>query len=280
MQKLKVLQCLQTVFPKLSWKPEELGLFLKTIGLMNPSGNLYIEREKKMYEIIYFSGFVVKCIGNISRKREVALLDCGCGRSYLPFFLNNVLKKLRRNIKYVGIDSNPVLIRRIKEISDKLGYTNMEFQIGKIIDFETDQKINILSALHACDTATDEAIARGIQLSARFIIVAPCCQRQIIKQVGHVVRRIPSLKPLIETKVSKEYIGVALTEILRKTALETFGYKVDIFKFISSRYTPKNIMIRAEKMQEMNLKSLQAFRNLKNYFNVKPKIQEFLCELQ
>ena len=156
----------------------------------------------------------------------------------------------------------------------------MRFYESNIISFEPEQPVNIVCALHACDTATDEAIAKGIRLSSRFILAAPCCQRQVVKQVSRVSRKVPQIKSLVEAKVTKEYIGVALTETLRKLALESFGYKVDLFEFVSSKYTPKNIMLRAEKIREWNRKSLAAYQALRNYFAVKPKIQEYLKQLQ
>jgi hypothetical protein len=274
------MACLKAVFSELDWSIDELVDFYKTIGIMNPGGKPYIEREKKLYEVIYFSSHIVKSVEAISRRHEVALLDCGCGRSYLPFFINYILMKKLRNVSYIGIDSNAELIKKSSQTAKALGYTNMEFFQSNIIEFEPEQEVNIVCALHACDTATDEAIAKGIKLNARFIIVAPCCQRQIISQLGKASEKIPQIKPFVESKISKEYVGVALTETLRKLVLEIFGYKVDMFEFVSTRFTPKNVMLRAEKIRVNNTESLKAYQNLRNYFNIKPKIQEFLPQIR
>ncbi|MEM2889397.1 MAG: SAM-dependent methyltransferase [Candidatus Bathyarchaeia archaeon] len=275
----EILAYLRSVFPEAEWNLDEIVSFYKTIGIMNPSGRPYAAREKKLFEVIFFASHVVRCVENISRTRETVLLDCGCGRSYLPFFVNLVLRKKRRNITYIGVDTELDLIKKSYQTAEALGYMNMEFHQSSIIDFKPEKEPNIVCALHACDTATDEAIARGIQLKARFIVAAPCCQRQIVRQIGKASAEVPELKPFVETKIAKEYVGVALTETLRKLALESCGYKVDMFEFVPTRYTPKNIMLRAEKKQAHNPESLRAYQALRDYFNVKPKIQDFLPEL-
>jgi len=276
----EILACLQSVFPKTEWNLDEIIGFYKAIGIMNPGGRPYAEREKKLFEVVFFADHVVKCIENISRTRDIVLLDCGCGRSYLPFFVNLVLKKKLRNITYIGVDANLELVKKSSQIAKALGYTNMVFHQSSIIDFEPEKEPNIVCALHACDTATDEAIAKGILLKSRFIVAAPCCQRQIVRQIGKVATKVPELKPLAETKIAKEYVGVALTETLRKLALESCGYKVDMFEFAPTRYTPKNIMLRAEKKQAKNPESLKAYKAIRDYFNAKPKIQDYIPELQ
>jgi len=275
----RFFECLQELFPSLEPNPDEITLFLKNVGLMNPGGSFYSEREKKAFEIAHFTSHVVRAVSNISRKRDVTLLDCGCGRSYLSFFVDYILKKLRRDIDFIGVDSNPDLIETCRQIKDRLGFTNMQFFQSEIIDFKPKEKPNIICALHACDTATDEALALGIKLEARYIMAAPCCQRQLVRQVGRISKKMPAMQPLVSTKISKEYVGVALTETLRKLALESFGYKVDMFEFISTRHTPKNILLRAEKKRTCNNESLEMYRGLRDCFNVKPKIEEYLPDL-
>jgi hypothetical protein len=274
-----ILDCLQNTFPEIRFDPDEINNFFIKISLMNPGGSLYKERVKKAYETIHFSSHIFKYINRLSRKREINLLDCGCGRSYALFLINFILKKQNRNLFFIGVDNNSELVERSIEVYKGLGYENMQFIKSNIIDFDPKRKVDIVYALHACNTATDETIAKGIELGARYIVVAPCCQRQIVRQLSHTSRKIEQMKPLLEEKVTKEYIGIALTECLRKLALESFGYDVEIFEFTSTRYTPKNIMLRAEKKKQWNDKSFNAYRELKKYFDVKPKMEEYLKQL-
>ena len=276
----EMLVFLRRAFPSINWGMEELTPFLKAVGIMSPNGRLYAEREKKIYEVICFSSHVAMCVDRISRTREAVILDCGCGRSYLPFFLNLVLREKRRNVTYIGVDSNAKLVEKSSAIAKALGYDNMEFYANSIIDFEPKQAPNIVCALHACDTATDEAIAKGVCLDARFVVVAPCFQRQVVRQVGKASEKVPEIRPFVDSKVTKEYVGVALTETLRRLALESFGYKVDMFEFVSTEYTPKNVMLRAEKIRGWTAKSLAEYKSLRDFFNVKPRIEEFLPQLK
>ena len=140
----EIMACLQAVFLEVEWNLDELVSFYKTIGIMNPGGKPYVEREKKLYEVIHFSSHVTMCIENISRVRETTLLDCGCGRSYLPFFVNIVLKKKRRNITYIGVDANAKLIEKSSQTAKALDYANMKIYQSSIIDFEPGRKINIV----------------------------------------------------------------------------------------------------------------------------------------
>jgi hypothetical protein len=279
MNEEEFFKCLREIFPGVPLKPDGIGALLEGIGLVNPGGSFHSEREKKAYEIAHFSSHVVKAVGKISRKRDVTMLDCGCGRSYLSFFVNYILKKLYREVDFIGVDSDAKLVETCLEIRKKLGFDNMQFFQSEIINFEPEEKVNIACALHACDTATDAAIALGVKLEARYIMAAPCCQRQVVRQVGRISKEMPAMQPLVSTKVSKEYVGVALTETLRKLALESFGYKVDMFEFISTKYTPKNILLRAEKKRAWNRDSLEMYRGLRDCFNVRPKIQEYLRDL-
>jgi len=276
----ELLVCLRRGFPSIDWDIESMSPFLKAIGIMGPTGKVYVEREKKLYEVVHFSSQVAMCVDRISQTRDTVLLDCGCGRSYLPFFLNLVLKKKRRNITYVGVDSNAKLVERSFRTAEALGYSNMEFFESSIIGFEPKQEPNVVCALHACDTATDEAIAKGVRLNARFIVVAPCCQRQIVRQLGKASEKVPQIKPFVDSKVAKEYVGVALTETLRRLALESFGYMVDMFEFVPAEYTPKNVMLRAEKIRGWTAKSLNEYQSLRDYLSVKPKIEEFLPQIK
>jgi len=261
--------------------PEEtLGLF-RAVGLLNPGGTPYKERVKKFFETANFSLHIVKALGRVSWKKRVVLLECGCGRSYLSFFINFLLSKAdAREAYFMGVDQNQRLIEGCNQVKEALGFKNMNFYASKIIEFEPPEvdEVHIVFSLHACDTATDEAIAKGIQLKARYIIVAPCCQREIVRQLGRVSsgKVAHPLRGLTEKHLLREQLGITLTETLRTLVLEAAGYQVDIFTFVSSRYTPKNLMIRAERTGRQRLEALQRYHELKEFFNLRPKIEDFL----
>lgn len=143
----EVLASLRRVFPSLEWNVDELNSFLKAIRLMNPGGRLYDEREKKLHEILHFAGHVVRCVNSISRKKDVVLLDCGCGRSYLPFLLDYAPAKMRRYVTYIGVDANPKLVKRSQRTSRELRFINSHFYTSNIIAFQPLQKVDAVLAL-------------------------------------------------------------------------------------------------------------------------------------
>lgn len=262
----------------------ELESFLREIGFLNPGGGFYKERIKKFYEVINFSVHVAKALDKISRKKRVVLLDSGCGRSYLSFFSNFLTsKKMSRDIYFLGVDQNPNLIERCKKAKERLKLTNMVFFTSEIISFQPPKdidRIHVVLSLHACDTATDEAIAKGILLDSRYVIVAPCCQREIVRKMSRALREDEHpFRGVAEKYFLKENLGVVVTEILRTLILEAAGYDVDVFSFISSKYTPKNMMIRARRTGHHSLESLNDYQRLKSFFHLKPKIEEYLPDI-
>ncbi len=265
--------------------PEETLELFRAVRLLNPGGTPYKERVKKFFEVANFSLHIVKALRRVSRKTRAVLLECGCGRSYLSFFINFLLSKTdSRDAYFIGAYQNQRLIEGCNQVKEALGFKNMDFYASKIIDFEPPEKVDevhMVFSLHACDTATDETIAKGIQLKARYVMVAPCCQREIVRQLGRISssKVAHPLRGLTEKHLLREQLGIALTEALRTLVLEAAGYHVDVFTFVSSRHTPKNLMIRAERNGLQRLEALQRYRELKEFFHLKPKIESFLPQV-
>jgi len=258
-----------------------LEILLRETGFLNPGGSFYKERVKKFHEVINFSLHLVKALDRVSRKSRAVILECGCGRSYLSFFLSFLLsQRENRVIHFLGVDQDSSLIEKCDKAKEKLGPQNIRFFTSRIIKFQPPEDIDRIHgvfSLHACDTATDETIAKGILLKARYVIVVPCCQREIVRQMSRALREDEHpFKGVLGKYSLKESLGITITEILRVLVLEMAGYEVDVFKFLSSRYTPKNTMIRAEKTGRQSLESLQNYRQLKSLFRLNPRIEEYL----
>lgn len=215
---------------------------------------------------------MAKISRKISKRRSLTFLDCACGKGYITFVLSYILtQKLGRSAFFVGVDRNPHVIQRCMEAQSSLGYENLEFHATDIIEFTPDKKPDITFCLHACDTATDETIAKGITLNSRFIVAAPCCQREICRKIKH-----HPLKPMTQFPIIKERLSCLITESLRTLVLKAAGYKVKIFEFVPTRVTPKNLMLRAEKIWIRNSDALKQYWQLRDIFNIEPKIEEYL----
>jgi Methyltransferase domain len=197
---------------------------------------------------------------------EISIIDMGCGRGYLTFSLHSYLaeKYGGSNVETMGIDVRPKLIAEMSTIASNLGesFSSLKFEEGTIQQIveqaaaiESDStcqkmasaessRVEILVALHACDTATDDALYSGIARNASIIVVAPCCHKEVRPQLDlHASTQDPILKHAIYRERTAEIV----TDSLRALLLEMAGYKVQVFEFIGGEHTAKNVMITAVK---------------------------------
>jgi hypothetical protein len=155
-----------------------------------------------------------------------------------------------------------------------LGFENMEFHAAGIMEFALERQPDIAYCLHACDVATDETIARGVTSGARFIVVVPCCQREIRRKM-----RAHPLTNMTQFPIIKERLSSLITDTIRALILGAAGYKVEIFEFVPAKVTPKNLMLRAEKIRPERADMLEHYRQLRAMFNLEPKMEEYLTWL-
>jgi len=256
--------------------PEEASDLLKAIDILNDDGHMTADMRRKYVQIDNFVKVIQPLLRRISQKRKVFILDCGSGKSYLSFAMNYFFReKLRRSCHFFCIDTNADVIEKSLQVRDRLGYDNMDFFVSRIRDFEPYEKIDIVCSLHACDTASDEAIARGIQLGVPFLLIVPCCQHEVISQF-----KDHPLKAITRHGLYKARLADLLTDALRTLILEAAGYKVRVTGYVSPIYTPKNIMIQAEKVQGRNRMAMEQYMELKAMFgDVSLELERMLPEL-
>lgn len=219
---------------------------------------------KKFNEVVGFCEQVVEVIDTFPLGREVVFLDCSCGKSYLSFTLNYILKtKLLLNVYFYGVDHNRTLIEKCEQIKGRLGYDNMQFINSKIVDAMPGKSVDIVIALHACDVATDEAIAKGIMCKAKYVLVVPCCENQIRNRLktGH------PLVDLTDYGLLRYRFADILTEGLRARYLAGSGYHVKFLEVTSPKYTPKNLMIVARRKKGNKKYSMDGYKRLDEMFN-------------
>ena len=245
------------------------------IGLADAQGNGYYERQKKCSQLYDYLTIIKAALRKLSTKRTLTLLDCACGRSYLSFFLNHSLRELGRdNLHFIGIDTNAELIEKCRVAAATLQFPNMDFITGEIMDCYTDSNIDIVYNLHACDTATDQAILKGIITGARFIFSVSCCQHFTKRQMKN-----HPLTGITRHTNYKERLVDMVSDSMRALLLEAYGYKVDVFEFTSPKSTPKNIILRAEKVgttEEKRGAALEKYVELAEMFHVQPALGLYL----
>lgn len=251
--------------------------FLQAIGIMNEQGRVIPRMQDKFSQINEFLK-LLEHTGELEHfeKTPVNILDCGCGSAYLSFAAHHYLNDIRGiPANLVGIDTNVKLIEKGNMLSEELGFEKICFQKSTIIDYIPQCPPDIILALHACDTATDEALVQGILRNARLILCVPCCHHELHQQLQVVA----PFKPVLQHGILKKRLADILTDSFRALVLRIMGYKTDVIEFVSSEHTDRNLMIRAVKHSRAgDKKSLQEYNDLKAFWGVTPYIEKLLRE--
>ncbi len=260
---------------KLPLPADRPDAFLQAVGIMDKQGKIRPGMHAKFSQINEF----LKLLEHTEEldtfeKMPVNILDCGCGSAYLSFAAYHYLNDVRGiPARLMGIDVNETLIQKDNAESEQLGYTDACFQGSSIIDYQPEVPPDIVLALHACDTATDEAIALGIRWQARLILCAPCCHHHLQKQL----QVVEPFEPVFRHGILKQRMGDMLTDAFRALILRMLGYKTDVVEFVSPEHTDKNLMIRAVKRgQQDTAQFVQEYLNLKTYWRVTPYLETLL----
>ena len=246
-------------------------------GLASPNGNDYKERQRKHQQLADYYTTVKATVRKLSTKRTLYFYDCACGRGYLSFYLNHRLRQDGyTNIEFIGIDLNEALIERCKQAAAKLNMSNMHFYASSIADFTFAHQPDIIYSLHACDGATDQMIHKGISNDAKHILSVSCCQHEVRNRMKEY-----SLSAVTRHNPYKERLADMVSDSLRALMLEASGYKVCVFEFVAGTCTPKNIMLKCEKVQVSEHRREQAlaeYERLSELVKVKPPLSTYLQE--
>ena len=245
---------------------------LMAIGIMAADGEIKGDKRRKYYQIDRFIELVISMLESWPRGEELVVLDCGCGKSYLAFALNYYLVEvLKKKCRIIGIDSSRAVIESSRGIQKQLNYRNMEFHAAEVDAFVPQGPVHLVLCLHACDTATDQAIALGLRNKSRYIIAVPCCQAALTDEIDY-----GAISAVAKHSVLKRKLADLLTDGLRATALEAHGYKVSVTEYVSPLDTAKNIMLRAERADTVEGGARAAYQELKRALHVTPWIDRLL----
>lgn len=213
--------------------------FLRSLGISSDRGKVYQASQGKYRQINKFVEILDGlCVG----KSIKTVADMGCGKGYLSFATYSHLVTLQKDISLVGYELRPRLVTEINSIARLHKLSGLSFEVGDISQIDI-PKTDMVIALHACDIATDLAIAKGIEVGAELIVVSPCCHKQIRKTMKGNPRTVSSLSH----GIMKERMAEWLTDAIRALLLESKGYKTKIMEFVSLEHTSKNLLITAEK---------------------------------
>ena len=250
------------------WPGQSVPL-LKALHILTRDGKLNADSRRKLKQVQHLAQLIKPAIdAAMKEKDQPVLADLGAGKSYLGFVLYDLYFGPAGRGKVVAVETRPELIAAAEKIATESGFTRMEFVEARIGDAALGP-IDIVTALHACDTATDEAILFALRHAAKYVALVPCCQAELARELEG---QHGPLDQLWRHPIQRREFGAHLTNVLRGLFLEAHGYKVRVTELTGLEHSLKNEFIFAERHQRANPRARAAFEKLVKEFGAVPKM--------
>lgn len=256
--------------------------YLNDLNITDHTGKVYKNAQDKYKQINHFVALLKPLLVEANPKSIKKVVDMGSGKGYLTFALYDYLRHvLQLDVRVTGVEFRKDLVDLCNNIAHKSDFSGLHFVEGTIVDYRADQ-IDLLMALHACDTATDDAIYQGVRSGARLIVVAPCCHKQIRKEMEkHTVHN--EVQALTRFGIFLERQAEMLTDAIRALILEYQGYRTKVFEFISDAHTPKNVLVVGIKSKDLTVAEQEEIharlQAVKTHFGIRQHYLETLFNL-
>lgn len=250
---------------------------LHALGFVTDQGEVIPKMSAKFRQVNH--ALTLMLASPVFKESALCIVDAGCGKAYLSLALAYILKNtMGCNVRLVGIDSNPHLVSWCTSTAASLNMEYCSFVCSPIAEYKQDDTIDVLLALHACDTATDDALALAVKHNARAIFAAPCCHHFVNARMSLQQVRA-SLAPLLRDGIGKERLADVITDTMRRDLLRSNGYSAELIEFVAQEHTMKNIMIKAERngMPEKHQReAYKQYQELRQEWQVWPRLAELL----
>lgn len=221
--------------------PDTIHPFLVHLGVQTKDGKIKNQKQDKFKQINRFVEFVEDSLAYLPTDRPLNIIDFGSGKSYLTFALYYYLRELKGyEVHITGLDLKKDVIAHCEQLARELDYEGLHFEVGDITDYNEAQQVDMVVTLHACDVATDMALARAVKWGAKVILSVPCCQHELFTQLDS-----PELNVMLRHGLIKERFASLATDSIRAQVLDLVGYETQLVEFVNLENTPKNILIRA-----------------------------------
>ncbi len=251
--------------------------FLRDLGVMAEDGKIVRTKTDKFRQINRFLEFIEDILPRLEKGRELTILDFGCGKSYLTFAMYYYLHELRGyDIRIIGLDLKKDVIDHCGKLAEKYGYDKLTFLVGDIEDYDGVDRVDMVVTLHACDTATDYALAKAVGWGAEVILSVPCCQHELNAQFAAGDRCAAALAPVMDYGLLRERFAALATDGLRAKYLEREGYEIQVLEFIDMEHTPKNILLRAVKTGRKDGRAAEEIRECIEFLGAAPTLGRLL----
>ena len=247
--------------------------FLVELGVMTPDGVVRKSRYDKFRQVNRFLELVDDVVPSLRPEGTLRVVDFGCGKSYLTFAIHHLLTVLRgRDVELVGLDLKEDVIAACSALAERSGAAGLRFERGDIAGFDAGDDVDLVVSLHACDTATDEALAQAVRWGADAILAVPCCQKEAYRQLDSSL-----LAPLLRHGLAKERFAALVTDALRAQLLELAGYRTQLVELVALEHTAKNVLIRAVKGKPAGDEVRRAYEELRDSLALDPALERLLA---
>lgn len=247
---------------------------LTRLGVLDAAGRIQNAKSKKLQEVAHLLPHLLSACAQTGVAANAHVVDFGVGKGYALFLLNAVLQG--EGIRCTGVDADPERIAACVQIAEDLAYSDMAFVCSDIASARVNGDVHVSYSLHACDKATDQAIARGIQLGAERILAVPCCHKDVQKQLTSCKPSHPLKYEATRFGLIRDRLAILLADTFRALALSACGYEVKMLEFAAPRITPKNTLIVGVKHGKGNRRALAELCRLRNEFGVESEIGRLL----
>lgn len=248
--------------------------FLIRLGVMGKDGKVLKAKYDKYRQLNKYLEFISSAVDALPGNRRLRIVDFGCGKSYLTFALYYYLVQvLGRDVEIIGLDLKEDVVAFCNEVARDLNYKDLHFLTGDIRGYENRETVDMVVTLHACDTATDDAIVQAVGWGAKVILTVPCCQHELFDKIEN-----PQMGLITKHGILKERLSSLVTDAIRGELLEACGYEVGIMEFIELEHTPKNLLIKAVAKGRPDGKALAAYREFAEFWRVSPYLEGRLRE--
>ena len=246
--------------------------FMIDLGVMGQDGKIIRTRYDKFRQINRFLEYIEDILPKLDKERELTIIDFGCGKSYLTFAMYYYLKELKGyNIRIIGLDLKADVIEHCNELRTRYGYDKLDFYVGDIATYKDVDKVDMVVTLHACDTATDYALAKAVKWGAEVILSVPCCQHEANRIIKSDI-----LSPVMDYGILKERMAAIVTDAARAKLLTANGYDTQILEFIDMEHTPKNLLIRAVKSSKEDISAREKTKDMLEALNLELTIDKLI----
>jgi hypothetical protein len=245
---------------------------LKALHILTHNGGLNADSRRKLKQVQHLAQLIKPAIDAALKEKDQPLLaDLGAGKSYLGFILYDLYFGPAGRGRVLAVEARPELIAAARKIAAESGFDRMDFVEGRIADAQIGP-VDIVTALHACDTATDEAILFALRHEAKYVALVPCCQAELARALEHSKG---AMSQLWRHPIQRREFGAHLTNVLRGLFLEAHGYKVRVTELTGLEHSLKNELIFAERHQRANPKARTEFEKLVAETGAVPKLLAF-----